>query len=239
MKLLNRGARDPSPFRSRHHRCSQRMFAAPFKTRSESQQIGIGPGRHNAHRQKFRFALCESPGLINHKRIHLAEHLQRFSFLHQDTRRRPTTGPNHDRHRRRQSQRAGTGDNQNRHSVDQRIGQLRLWTPDRPGHCCDKSGSHNQRDKICRGHIGETLDRRPAPLRLTDHLHDLSKHRVSPDSFSDHHNPTCAVDGPPGHPYPNCFFDRDRFPRDHRFIHSSRTFFDHPVDRHSLSRPHA
>src|SRR5262245_34613352 len=98
-EFLNRGTGYPSPLCSRHHRSRQRMFAAPFKTRGEVQKLGVGPGRNSQNRQQLRFALCQGAGLIDHKRIHLAEHLQCLSLLHQDTNRCPTASPHHDRHR--------------------------------------------------------------------------------------------------------------------------------------------
>ena len=36
------------------------------------------------------------------------------------------------------------------------------------------------RHEICRDHVGQSLDRRAAPLRLADHLDDLGQQRFSP-----------------------------------------------------------
>ena len=83
---------------------------------------------------------------------------------------RPTSRSHHDRHRRSQAQRAGTGDDQHRYRIQQahapgaapapHSAQARTVTIAHPDHSGNKIAGH---------HIGRSLNRCAAALRLRDH----------------------------------------------------------------------
>ena len=51
-----------------------------------------------------------------------------------------------------------------------------------------------RRDEIARDHVGQALDRRPGPLGLADHAHDLGQQRLGPDALGPHDQAAGAVD---------------------------------------------
>ena len=116
------------------------------------------------------------------------EPLQRLGILDQHAGRRAFADADHDRHRRRKAERAGTGDDQHRHRGDQRIGESRRRVPRsatrrrRWPRRSDHGGHEPGRDII-----GEALDRRAAALRLGDHLHDARQHGLGADLLGTHH----------------------------------------------------
>ena len=93
----------------------------------------------------------------------------------------------HDRHRRREAERARAGDDQHRDRRDQAVGVARLGTQTAQAmKASDRDGDH-QRDEPGGHLVGQALNRRAAALRLGDHVHDLREHRVAADLVGAHH----------------------------------------------------
>src|SRR5262245_19775763 len=115
------------------------------------------------------------PSLIENDRIDLFQHLQNFGVANQHPGRSAATDANHDGHWSRQTESARTRDDANGYRVQQRIGKTRLRTDQRPYYEGDDRAHHNRGNEISRHNVGQTLNRRSAPLRLADHLYDLSE----------------------------------------------------------------
>jgi hypothetical protein len=120
-------------------------------------------------------------GLVDDERIDLLQSLERLGALDEHAGLGAATDADHDRHRRRQPERAGAGDDQHgdgRHQSEREPG---LRPVDAPGDKC------RERDRDHRGHeparhlVRQALDRRARPLRRRDHLHDLGQHGVAAD----------------------------------------------------------
>ena len=86
---------------------------------------------------------------------------------------RAATDPDHDRHRRRKTERARARDDEHRDRVDDRVGKARLGPDPGPDRERDDRRREHRGNEIAGHFVGHALDRRPAALRLGDHLHDL------------------------------------------------------------------
>ena len=73
--------------------------------------------RHDRH--DLRLAFGERAGLVDHERVDLFHALERFGVLDQHAGLRAAADADHDRHRRREAQRARAGDDQHAHCRDQ------------------------------------------------------------------------------------------------------------------------
>ena len=118
--------------RTLHDGRCQRMLAGAFQAGTQPQHfIFLESGERHDCRQ-FRFTLGQRAGLVHHQRVHFLHDFQRFGILDQHTGRRAPSGADHDGHRRGQSQRAGTGDDEHGHGVDDGMRQARFRSPDAP-----------------------------------------------------------------------------------------------------------
>ena len=91
-------------------------------------------------RDELGLADGQRAGLIDDERVDLREGLERLGVPDQHAGLGAAAGRGHDRDRRREAERAGTGDDQHRDRRDQRVGQRRRRPPDRPG----DEGDHRQ-----------------------------------------------------------------------------------------------
>ena len=113
-------------------RSGERMLAAPFEAGGQPQQLVLVDGADRNDADEARLALGQGPGLVDDQGVDLLHQLERFGVLDEDPGVRAAPGADHDRHRRRQSERAGTGDDQHRDRVDQRKAHRRRRTEYRP-----------------------------------------------------------------------------------------------------------
>ena len=91
----------------------------------------------------------------------------------------PRPVPDHDRHRRRQAERAGTGDDEHGDRADQGVGQSRLGATARSMPTKATTATRTTAGTKYRGDaIGQLLDRRAASLRLAHHADDLREQRL-------------------------------------------------------------
>src|SRR3546814_9933035 len=79
--------------------------------------------------------------------------------------------------------------------------------------------------------IGKTLDRRPAALRVGDHLYDPGEHRVAPDLLAAHEQAAGLVDRPADERRAGFLGDRHRLARDQRLVDRSAAFEDDAIAR--------
>jgi hypothetical protein len=145
-------------------------------------------------------------------------------------------GADHDRHRRRQTERARAGDDQHRDRVDQREAHRGRRAEYRPHRKCQPGDGNDGRHEPAGHSVGERLDRRARALRFGDHRDDPSEHGVVADSIRTHDESAGAVDGCAGHVVAWSLLRRYRFPGDHRLVDGAFSFEHDPVDRHLLTR---
>ena len=216
----------------------ERMLAGALDAGREAQDLGLGEALRRDDRRHRRLALGQRAGLVDDERVDLLHALQRLGVLDQHAGLGAAPDADHDRHRRGEPERAGTGDDQHGDRGDEAVGEPRLGPPDRPG------GEGEQRDRDHRRHelagdlVGQPLDRRAAALRLGDQLHDLRQHGVAPDLARLDDERAGLVHGAADDVGADLLGDRHRLARDHRLVDGAAAFDDDAVDRHLLARAH-
>ena len=214
----------------------KRMFARLFHACGQTQDLVLieARGRNDGHH--LRLALRERSGLVDDERVDLFHPLQRLGVLdqHPDLGAAPHT--DHDRHRRRQTECAGTGDDQNRNASDQSEGETRLGPVDAPGRESHERDDDHRRHEPARHLVGQPLDRRPRTLGCGHHLHNACEHGVAADLFGAHDEAAGGIERAADDSGLHALGHRHGFSRHHGFIHR-RAAFDHfPVDRNFFAR---
>src|SRR3954463_6337712 len=198
------------------------------------REAGRGRTRHN-----LGPALRQRACLVDHERVDLLHALERFGVLDQHAGLGAASDADHDRHRRRQPERAGTGNDQNRNGSHQAVGITRFRAEHRPGYeCRNRKQDHGGHDPAC-DLVGKALNWCARALRRRHHLHDPREHGVAAALFGPHHEAAGSVEGAGNDFVANLLGHRHRFPRDHRLVQGRATFDDHAVDRDLLAWPHA
>ena len=88
--------------------------------------------RRRGHRRERRLALGQGARLVDDERVDLLQRLQGLGVLDQHTGGGAATGADHDRHGRREPERAGARDDEHGHRVHQGVRQARLGPGERP-----------------------------------------------------------------------------------------------------------
>src|SRR3546814_968184 len=86
------------------------MLRYPLNRRGKSQQFRLLEPCCRYDLRDGRSSFRERAGLVDHKRVDLLHMLKRLGILDENAEPRAPADAYHDRHRRRQAQRAGTGD---------------------------------------------------------------------------------------------------------------------------------
>ena len=194
--------------------------------------------RRRFYRHEARSAFRERSCFVHDESRHAFEDLQRLSVAHQDAELGAASRPDHDGHRRRESERARAGDDQHRDGVDQRVREAWFGTEEAPD---DEGGCRHEdhgRDEPARDHVCEPLNRGARPLGLADEPDDARQQRVAADPVGAHHERAGPIQRAAGDSRARSFLDRNRLARDHRLIDSGRTFDDDTVDRRVFAWPH-
>jgi hypothetical protein len=161
-----------------------------------------------------------------------SEAFERFRVLEEDPFARAATGADHDRGRRRQAERTGAGDHEDR---DGRFERATRVAPEPEAERRRRDDEHDRHES--RGpEIGQPLRRGLRALRLADHPDDLREHgvvarAVEPDGQRAH-----AVDGPADHPVAGLLVHREAFAGHHRLIGGAHAVDDDAVGREALAR---
>ena len=164
--------RDAARLGARDDRRGQRMLAAALEARREPQQLVLARRRRVGATTRPASACprsacrsCRRPACRPSRSSSSAS-----AFRNSTPAGAPAARRHHDRHRRRQPERARAGDDQHRDRVDQRVRQPRLRADQRPD-----DERQRRRPPITAGTkqrgdpVGQPLDRRAAALRLGDH----------------------------------------------------------------------
>src|SRR5204863_3936771 len=126
LKPLYASEREVALARAGDNRRAERMLADALQTRSQTQQIVLFDSGSGGHRHEPRFSLGERSRLVDDKRRHTFENLERLGVSQQYSELGAAAGADHDRHGRREAERAGTRDDQDGHRIDQGMRETRL-----------------------------------------------------------------------------------------------------------------
>ena len=108
------------------------------------------------------------------------------AFLNSTPASAPAARADHDRHRRRQPERAWARDDQHRDRIHERIRQSRLRAKQRPRNEGDNCDDDDNRHEPCGHGIGEPLNGSARSLGLADHSNNLRQQRIRTDTLSLH-----------------------------------------------------
>ncbi len=200
----------------------------------------LGEARRRHDRGHRRLALGQGAGLVDDERVDLLHVLERFGVLDEHAGLRAAADADHDRHRRGEAERAGTGDDEHRDRGDEAVGEARLGAPDaprprRPAAATTITAGTNQPETwSARRWIGARL-RCASATSCT-----ICDSMVSRPTF-------CASITsapvwfmvPPMTLAPTSLVDRHRLAGDHRLVDGAAALDDRAVDRHLLAGTHA
>ena len=158
------------------------MFASALEARGQANDLArVHPGR-GGHRDDAGLSLGERARLVEDERVDGPQRLEGTRVFEEDAHGRAAADADHDRHRRREPERAGARDDEDGHGVHERMRETRLGTGEGPHDEREQRGREHRGDEDSGDAVGEPLDRRPAPLRVADELNDLSEERVASDA---------------------------------------------------------
>ncbi len=222
---------------SGNNSCRQWMFAGFFQTGRKLQELFLTHAGRCHHSGQFRFAKGQGAGLVHYQGIDLAHGLDGLGVFEQHPHGGALAGGHHDGHGSGESQGARAGDDQHRDRDDQGIGQARLGAEIIPDCKGGYGNGNNHRHKVTGHLISQFLDRRSAALSIGHHLHYLGKEGVAANFFRPHSDCAGGIDRGADHLILRLFFYRNRFTRDHRFIHRAGTIDYSAVHRDLFARP--
>ena len=215
------------------------MLARLLQTRRQPQQriLVLIADRHDAEEARPPFRQCA--GFVDDQRVDLLHRFERFGIAHQNAGMRAAAGADHDRHRRREPQRAGAGDDQHGDGVEEPKSHRRRRPENRPRGKGSDRDEHDARHEPARHLVREFLDWRARALRLGHHMDDPGEHRVAADPLGAHDKAAGRVDRCARHLVARGFLDRQRLAGDHRLVNVAVSFDHHTIDRHLLAGTHA
>ena len=153
----------------------------------------------------------------------------------------PLPVADHDRHRRREAERARAGDDEHGDGVDERVGEARLGPDDRPDRERERRRRRRRPARRRRAATSASaLDRRAAALRLAHHARRCARARVSaPTRSARMTSAPVPLTVAPTRRSPGAFSTGIGLAREHRLVDGARALEDDAVDRDLLARPDA
>ena len=153
-------------------RSCQRMAGTLLQRRRQTQRLRFVNISKCFHCDNLRLPFGQRPGFIEHYGIERTGALQRVGVPHQHTKLSRPPDARNNRHRRRQSQRTRTGDNQHRGGNHQGIDNLRCRTKEIPDCRTDQRNDYHYRHKHGGDFIRQLTDFWLAALGLSHHAND-------------------------------------------------------------------
>ena len=195
-KSLDDGTLEPLLLGALDDRGRQRMLAARSRAAARRRSLGFleAFSRDDGDQRGLPRSACRS---CRRPACRPSPSLERLGVLDQHAGGRAAPGADHDRHRRGQAERTGTGDDQHGDGVDQRMGQ-RGSGPPAPRRRRQDGDQRPPPARTRRRPCRPALDGRARALRLGDHPDDLRQHRVAADALGPHQQAARAVDGRAG-----------------------------------------
>ena len=175
---------------------AKRMLAALLQAGGEAEDFVLeSAGGCGRSLTSLRLAFGQRAGLVDDQGVDFLQGLERFGVFDEHSGVGAAAGADHDRHRRSETEGAGTGDDEHGDRIDQRVRQARLRTESEPRDEGDDGNGDDCRNEPRGDAIGEALDRRAAALGLSDQLDDLGEQGFGADALGSHDEGSGAVDG--------------------------------------------
>ncbi len=168
-------------------RLRQGVFARPFDAGGKAQDFVVHEAVRRNDGDDLRPSFGQRAGLVDHQRVDLLHPFERLGVADQHAGLRAAADAHHDRHRRREAERARAGDDQHADRGDERVGKARLRSERRPGDKGERRHRDDRRHEPARHLVGQPLDRRARALGRAHHLYDLRDQRVAADLAGAHH----------------------------------------------------
>ena len=211
------------------------MFRLSFEVESDLQKVLFGKivKRHDVgkHNDTFR----KGPRLIEKHISGFIGQFEGFGIFNKDAFFRTGARCNHDSCWRGKTQRAGTGNDEDAHEGEERVGDLRVRAEDKP---CKEGGDTNENDngnKDPCDTIGESLDRRFGELCFFNEADDLCEHSVFSDARSLDCYGTLTVDRTSDHFIPGAFINRHALAGYHGFVDVGASLGDFAINGNFFS----
>ena len=243
--------------RAGDHRLSQRMFGARLHRGRGGKHLIFDEtvGRHDIGQRGL--AAGDGAGLVEHNRPDVLQGLDRLAGTDQHAALGAEPRTHHDRRRRRQAQRTGAGDDEDRDGGENADHQRRQFgidpgqegsTPeeDRPQALAEEepqreaaeADQDDRRDEARRQPVGEFLDRHFRALRLFDQTDDLRQEGVGADLRGADLQHAFLVDGGADDGIARPLLDRHGFARRDRLVEMACAFDNLAIGRDLGARPH-
>ncbi len=214
------------------------MFRSLFCGGQKPQHFGALKSIRQDQIRELRTAFGQRASLVESNHACARQRLKRFTLSKEHTHFRASPGSDHDRGRRRQTHRAGAGDDQHCDAGNQRVGQRRFRADKQPDDHGQRRHAHHGRNEPHRDSIDEPLDRQLGGLSRFDHSNDLRQHRVFANGSRAKRKGAGAIHGPAHHTVALCLLNRDRFTGHHAFVDVALPLLHDTVHRDTFTGPH-
>ena len=174
--------------------------------------------------------------LIQHYRIQIMCCFQRFPGFNQNPVLRAFSGSHHNRHRRGQTQRAGTTDDQ--HADGTAESEFKTFAPKQPENTGCQCNEHDHRYKYTGYFIRHAGNGGLAAAGFVHQPDNLTDCAVFPHPLGCKMNKPGFIDGGADDCVSRLFFHRDALPGNGRFVHAGSATDDHPVCRNAFAGAH-
>ena len=192
--------------------------------------------RYACRREKIRdcrLAGGDGSGFVERDDLNSAGFLQTCCRLEENAVLRAETAADHDRNRRRQTQRAWTADDQHRDAAREAVAEG--LADQQPDNRCDNCNRNDRRDKNAGDLVGNFGNRRFGRRCVGDHLNDLRERRVLPDARGAAGQKARLVDRCGRDRIAGGFVRRDALAGERRLVDRARAIEHHAVDRNALA----
>ena len=180
-------------------------------------------------------ALGDGSGLVEDDGIDVRRRFQAFAVADIDAALSRLAGADHDRGRRRQTERARAGNQQNGDAGRERRGEA--------GAGQQPAGEGQTADGHDAGHehggdpVDGLLDRQLGGLGLIDHVDDAGQHRIGADGGDPHLQGAGAVDAAADHVVACCLDHGQALPGEHGLVNGGQALDDDAIGRDFLAGP--
>ncbi len=198
----------------------------------------VAPDDRDRHERRLAFG--QRSGLVDDERVDRFQTFERLGVLHEHAGLRAASRADHDRHRRREPERARARDDQHGDGADERARQARLGAPRHPARQTPRwrrARPPARTTPKCDRPAAESA-RGCAALQPT--MRTICASSVSPPTRSALKTiEPSGVERPAGHARARFFFGRHRLAGHHRFVDGRSPFDDDAVDRNPFAGPDA
>ena len=214
------------------------MFRTPFDLQKDGLVTLVFRPRSPVNIRHDRFSLGDRSRLIQHDRIHPVHQFQTLRILDQYIMFRPFTDPDHDRCRRRQSQRTRAGNNQHRDGRQQSMSKSKVSAYQHPHDKRDHRDPHHYRNKNSGNTVHQFLHGSFTSLCLLHHSDNIGQHGFSPHLIGTEAETSLLVYRSGIHGLSFHLLHGYRLPGNHALVDKRRSFRHFSIHRNLFSRFH-